>query len=132
MQGDRMRRVNEGVREVVSSALTSGDMDSRIGFVTITQVRTSPDLRHATVFVSLLGEASQREESLAALDEARIGLQREIALHLRMKNTPKLKFEYDDTVDRSMRVTELINQEARVFGEGPNEHAEDTEGTQDE
>jgi ribosome-binding factor A len=123
-----MRKVNEGVREVVSTALTSGDMDSRIGFVTITDVRTSPDLRHATVYVSLFGEESAREESLAALDEARIELQREIALHLRMKNTPKLKFEYDDTVDRSMRVTELINKESLVF----DEHAKHTEGHGDE
>jgi ribosome-binding factor A len=125
---DRMRKVNEGVREVVSTALTSGDMDPRIGFVTITDVRTSPDLRHAVVYVSLFGEESAREESLAALDEARIELQREIALHLRMKNTPKLKFEYDDTVDRSMRVNELINRESRAF----NEHdALDTEAITD-
>ena len=115
------------VREVVSSALTSGDMDPRIGFVTITQVRTSPDLRHATIFVSLLGEQSKREESLEALDAARIGLQREIALHLRMKNTPKLKFEYDDTVDRSMRVTELINQESHAFEQQLGGRAEDME-----
>jgi ribosome-binding factor A len=119
-----MRKVNEGVREVVSTALTSGDMDPRIGFVTITDVRTSPDLRHATIYVSLFGEESAREESLAALDESRIELQREIALHLRMKNTPKLKFAYDDTVDRSMRVSELINKESLVFEEHA---AEDTE-----
>ena len=125
---DRMRKVNEGVREVVSTALTSGDMDPRIGFVTITDVRTSPDLRHAIVYVSLFGEESAREESLEALDEARIELQREIALHLRMKNTPKLKFAYDDTVDRSMRVTELINKESLVF----DEHAKHTEGHGDE
>lgn len=127
---DRMRKVNEGVREVVSTALTSGDMDPRIGFVTITDVRTSPDLRHAVVYVSMFGDESKREESLEALDESRIELQREIALHLRMKNTPKLRFEYDDTVDRSMRVTELINKESLLFeGTPSNEHgAADKDG----
>jgi ribosome-binding factor A len=123
MQGDRMRRVNEAVREVVSSALVSGERDPRIGFVTITHVETSPDLRHATVFVSLLGKKSEREDTLEALTDSRKELQRQIALHLRMKNTPKLKFEYDDSVDRSMRVTELINRETRVF----DRHTEDTE-----
>jgi ribosome-binding factor A len=121
-----MRKVNEGVREVVSTALTSGDMDPRIGFVTITDVRTSPDLRHAVIYVSMFGDESKREESLEALDEARIELQREIALHLRMKNTPKLKFEYDDTVDRSMRVNELINKEQQLF-DAVDHHTEATD-----
>ena len=125
MQGERMRRVNEAVREVVSSALTTGHVSLDTGFVTITEVRTSPDLRHAEVFVSVLGDAPQREASLEALEDARKDLQHEIALHLRMKNTPKLKFTYDDSVDRSMRVTELINREARVFDAGESAEASD-------
>jgi ribosome-binding factor A len=113
MQGERMRRVNEAVREIVSSAVTSGLNDPRIGFVTITGVETSPDLRHATVFVSVLGGEPERAETLEALADARKELQHEIAVHLRMKNTPKLKFSYDDSVDRGMRITEMINREAR-------------------
>ncbi|MGH2906375.1 MAG: 30S ribosome-binding factor RbfA [Solirubrobacterales bacterium] len=132
MQGDRMRRVSEAVREVVSSALVSGDRDPRIGFVTITEVRTSPDLRHATVFVSMFGESDKRAESLEALDEARKDLQHEIALHLRMKNTPKLKFEYDDSVDRSMRVNELINQESQAFDTPAGDTEETPNGGSDE
>ncbi len=116
MQGERMRRVNEGVREIVSSAVTSGLNDPRIGFVTVTGVETSPDLRHATVFVSVLGGEIEREQTLEALAEARAELQHEIAVHLRMKNTPKLKFSYDDSVDRGMRITEMINEEAREHG----------------
>lgn len=107
-----MRRVNEAVREVVSSALTSGTLqDPRIGFVTVTGVETSPDLRHAVVFVSVFGGETERADTLEALTESRADLQHEIALHLRMKNTPKLRFEYDDSVDRGMRITELINTE---------------------
>lgn len=107
-----MRRVNEAVREVVSTAVASGLQDSRIGFVTVTGVETSPDLRHAVVFVSVLGDETEREESLAALADARRELQHEIALHLRMKNTPILRFSYDDSVDRGMRITELINEQS--------------------
>jgi ribosome-binding factor A len=112
MTTDRMRRVNEAVREVVSSALTSGTLqDPRIGFVTVTGVETSPDLRHAVVFVSVFGGEKERADSLEALAESRADLQHEIALHLRMKNTPKLRFEYDDSVDRGMRITEILQAE---------------------
>jgi ribosome-binding factor A len=112
-----MRRVNEGVREVVSSTLTGQARDRLGGFVTITDVRTSPDLRHADVYVSVLGTESERESSLAALDELRVELQAEIAAHLRMKNTPILRFEYDDSVERASHVNELINEEAEYFDE---------------
>jgi ribosome-binding factor A len=116
-QGERMRRVDEGVREVVSSALTGPVRDRLEGFVTITHVRTSPDLRHATVFVSVLGSDKEREASLEVLEELRIELQAEIASHLRMKNTPILAFEYDDSADRATRVNALINEEADYFAQ---------------
>lgn len=112
-----MRRVDEGVREVVSSALSGAARDQLAGFVTITDVQTSPDLRHATVFVSVFGSGRERSESLAVLEEMRIGLQTEIATHLRMKNTPILKFEYDDSVERASQINELINKEAEAFDE---------------
>jgi ribosome-binding factor A len=112
-----MRRIDEGVREVVSSALTGSAQDKLGGFVTITHVQTSPDLRHATVFVSVFGGEAERAQTLEALDELRIGLQGEIASHLRMKNTPILKFEYDDSVERASHMNELINEEAENFNE---------------
>lgn len=108
---DRMRRVNEAVREVLSSKITTGLKDPRIGFVTVTAVSTSPDLRHATVFVSVFGSEKKRVETLAALEDARKILQSALGTELRMKNTPKLVFEYDESIDRSMRITELIEHE---------------------
>ncbi|MFY9264699.1 MAG: 30S ribosome-binding factor RbfA [Solirubrobacterales bacterium] len=121
MPSERIRRVNEAVREIVSCAVLSADKDPRIGFVTITGVETSPDLRHATVFVSVFGDEAQRRETLDGLADGRKAFQREIALHLRMKNTPILKFVYDDTIDRSMRITKLINEAAseRVLLDAP-------------
>jgi ribosome-binding factor A len=106
---DRMRRVNEAVREVVSEAV--GELkDPRIGFVTITGVETTPDLRHARVFVSVLGSESKRRKTLAGLAAAHGVLQARVARELRMKRTPQLAFEYDPTVERGVRMTQLIDE----------------------
>jgi ribosome-binding factor A len=106
---ERMRRVNEAVREVVSEAV--GDLkDPRIGFVTVTGVETSPDLRHARVFVSVLGSEAKRRKTLAGLAAAHGVLQARVARELRMKRTPQLAFEYDPTVERGVRMTQLIDE----------------------
>jgi ribosome-binding factor A len=106
---DRMRRVNEAVREVISEGV--GDLkDPRVGFVTVTGVETSPDLRQATVFVSVLGSEGKREKTLAGLAAAHGVLQARVARELRLKRTPQLTFEYDPTVERGVRMTQLIDE----------------------
>ena len=112
MSGERMRRVDEAIREVLSDAVGSSDLkDPRIGFVTVTDVRTSADLRHARVFVTVLGDEHQRQESLAGLRSAHGVLQRRVNAELRMKRTPTLEFVYDDTTDRVMRMEELLGDD---------------------
>jgi ribosome-binding factor A len=107
-----MRRVDEAVREVLSDALGHRDLkDPRIGFVTITDVKTSADLRHARVFVSVLGGEDERTQTLEGLRSAHGVLQRRVARELRMKRTPTLEFTYDDTTDRAMRVERLLGDE---------------------
>jgi len=113
MSGGRMRRVDEAVREVLSDALAQNLKDPRVGFVTVTAVETSPDLRHARVFVSVLGDDPQRERSLAGLRSAHGYLQRRVADELTLKHTPTLDFLYDDSVDRSLRIQELLDEEDR-------------------
>jgi ribosome-binding factor A len=104
-----MRRVNESLREVLSEGI--GELkDPRIGFVTVTGVKASPDLRHARVFVSVLGAERKREASLAGLSAAHGVLQARIARELRMKRTPQLAFEYDPSVERGVRMTQLIDE----------------------
>jgi ribosome-binding factor A len=110
MPSDRMRRVNEAVREVLSGRLARGLKDPRIGFVTVTAVETSPDLRHARVFVSVLGDETERDRTLAGLASSHGLLQAEIARELRMKRTPTLDFVYDESIDRGMRITELLDE----------------------
>jgi ribosome-binding factor A len=104
-----MRRVNEAVREVLSEAV--GELqDPRIGFVTITRVETSPDLRQARVFLSVLGSERKRERSLEGLASAHGVLQARIAEQLRMKRTPQLTFEYDPSVEYGVKMSKLIDE----------------------
>ena len=109
MTGDRMRRVDEAIREVLSDAVNQDLKDPRIGFVTVTDVKTSPDLRHARVFVTVLGGEDERTASLAGLQSAHGVLQRRVNAELRMRRTPTLEFVYDDTTDRAMRVEQLLD-----------------------
>jgi len=104
-----MRRVNEAVREVVSESLVELK-DPRIGFVTVTGVETSADLQHARVFVSVLGSEAKRRKPLAGLEAAHGVLQARLARELRLKRTPQLAFEYDPTVERGVRMTQLIDE----------------------
>jgi ribosome-binding factor A len=111
MSGDRMRRVDEAMREVLSAAITSELKDPRVGFITVTAVDTSPDLRQARVFVSVLGTESERRRSLQGLQSAHGFLQRRVADELRLKHTPTLDFAYDDTVENAARINELLRDE---------------------
>ena len=106
----RMRRVNEVIREVLAAAIATDLKDPRIGFVTVTDVDTSPDLRAARVFVSVLGTEAEREDTLAGLRSAHGVLQGRIASELRMKRTPTLSFHYDDSIERGIRLSELLDE----------------------
>jgi ribosome-binding factor A len=110
MRGGRIRRVNEAMRAVLSDAIATDIKDPRVGFVTVTGVKTSPDLRHARVYVSVLGDDAAREGTLAGLRSAHGYLQGRLASALRLKHTPALTFEYDDTVDRGMRISEILDE----------------------
>jgi ribosome-binding factor A len=106
---ERMRRVNESIRQVLSEGV--GQLkDPRIGFVTVTAVETSPDLRRARVFVSVLGAERKRTQTLAGLQAAHAVLQTLLARELRLKRTPQLAFEYDPSVERGVRMTKLIDE----------------------
>lgn len=111
MSAGRMRRVDEAIREVLSEALTGDLKDPRIGFVTVTDVHTSPDLRHARVYVSVFGDDEVRSDTLDGLRSAHGYLQRRVAERLRIKNTPQLEFLHDDTLDRVERLNRLMQDD---------------------
>ena len=112
MAQDRMHRVNEAIRQVLADALSSELADPRLGFVTVTDIRTSPDLRSARAYVSVLGDEIAREDSLAALRSAHGLLQGRIAAQLRLRRTPTLEFHYDATTDRALRVESLLREQS--------------------
>jgi ribosome-binding factor A len=109
MSSDRMRRVNAALREVLSEAI-SALKDPRIGFVTVTGVKASPDLRHAIVYVSVLGSHRKRRASLDGLGSSAGVLQAAVNRELRLKRTPQLSFEYDPTIEEGVRLTRLIDE----------------------
>jgi len=106
---ERMRRVNESVRQVLAESLPELK-DPRIGLVTVTGVVTSSDLRYATVYVSVLGSVKKRTSTLRGLEAAHGLLQSRLARELRMKRTPQLTFEYDPTVEHGVRMSRLIDE----------------------
>ncbi len=116
MSTGRMRRVDEAIRQVLGDAVAGELKDPRVGFVTVTDVRTSPDLRHARVYVSVLGatggasDKDERDATLAGLSSAHGFLQARVAGELHLKRTPTLEFVYDETTDRALRVEELIEE----------------------
>ena len=111
MDTGRIRRVDEAVRTVLSDAIAKDLKDPRVGFVTVTGVKTSPDLRYTRVYVSVLGDEATREASLEGLHSARGYLQGTLARELRLKYTPALTFHYDESIDHGMRITELLHEE---------------------
>jgi ribosome-binding factor A len=109
MPGGRMRRVDEALRAVLSDAISRDLKDPRVGFVTVTGVKTSPDLRHARVYVSVFGDAQEVQGSLDGLRSAHGFLQGRVAAELSLKHTPTLSFEYDESIVRGMRITRLLD-----------------------
>jgi ribosome-binding factor A len=109
MAGARMRRVDEALREVVAATVTEL-ADPRLGFITVTGVETSPDLRTAKVFVSVLGDETERAATLDALRSSHGVIQARIAAEMRMRRTPTLTFHYDDTIEKGIRISRLLEE----------------------
>ena len=113
MSGERMRRVDVAMRQVLGDALAQDLKDPRVGFVTVTDVKTSPDLRHARVYVSVLGDEPAQQATLDGLRSAHGFLQSRVADELRLKRTPELTFELDHTAERAARLEEILHEEER-------------------
>jgi len=110
MSGQRMRRVDQAMRQVLGEAISKELKDPRVGFVTVTDVKTSPDLRHARVYVSVLGDAPARQATLDGLRSAHGFLQGRVAGELHLKRTPELRFDLDETAERAARLERLIEE----------------------
>jgi ribosome-binding factor A len=96
--------------------LAEGLKDPRVGFVTVTGVEATSDLRQAKVYVSVLGKQAQRAATMTALERSRGYLQARLSETLRMKRTPQLQFIYDDTLDNAMHIEKLLRREEAALG----------------
>ncbi len=107
----RIERVNNLIRQEISELLQRQVKDPRLGtFVAVTEVITSPDLKHAKVFVSYISSQEKKEETLTALTGASRFLRKELAKNLRLRRIPELSFHWDDSIERGDRLMRLIDQ----------------------
>src|SRR5215217_1295732 len=106
----RTERIDELLRQEIGAILSREVSDPRIGFATITEVETTPDLRHARVWVSVIGQHGEREETIAVLGRAMSFVRRELGRRLRLKRIPELHVRLDDTAERGTRVLQLLHE----------------------
>ncbi|MBA3877643.1 MAG: 30S ribosome-binding factor RbfA [Anaerolinea sp.] len=106
----RTDRVDELLRQEIGQMLAREIADPRIGFATITDVETTPDLRHAKVWVSVIGTREEREAAVAALSHAMPYIRHELGVRLRIKRIPELHVRLDDTMERGTRVLRLLTE----------------------
>jgi len=121
----RIERVNSLIRREISELLQRQVKDPRLGgFVTVTQVSTSADLRHAKIFISIIGSEEEKKEALEALAIASGFLRKELSMRLRLRCSPELSFHYDDSIDQGVHILQLINQIATgvTGGKGESEY----------
>lgn len=117
MSRDRATRIAHHIQEELGRILAKGLKDPRVGFVTITGVELSPDLRHGKVFYSVLGSEEEKRATGEGLKAASGFLKREAARALSLRHVPELRFVYDDSAERGARIEELL-REARKMDEG--------------
>jgi ribosome-binding factor A len=113
MTGRRPERLAEQIKEEVSLIIAGEVEDPRVGFVIVTEARVTPDLKHAKIYVSVLGTEKEVKESLAALKHASGFIRTQLGAMLRMKRTPELHFVYDETTETAARIEELLSEEVK-------------------
>lgn len=112
----RVQRIRELIREEVSDILHRGTKDPRVGFVSVTDVELSNDLRHAKVYVSVLGSEEERTRTMDALQRAVGFVRSELAKRLRIYHTPEIQFRLDTSIERGTRVLQLLRELGRSEG----------------
>ena len=106
----RRERLGDQLRVEIADLIQKEVRDPRVGFVTVTEVRMSPDLKHARVYVSILGDEEQTVESLDALERSRGFLKSQIGHRLKLRYVPQLRFVLDETLDKSARIESLLKE----------------------
>lgn len=110
MEFQRASRLNEVFKEEIANIIETKLKDPRVGFITVTGADVSADLRHATVYVSIMGSDEKKKTSYQGLNTAKGFIKSELGKRLRIKFMPEITFTIDESVEESMRISKLINQ----------------------
>jgi ribosome-binding factor A len=128
-QGSRPDRVADQIRGELASLLTRDVHDPGIGFITLTRVTVTPDLQHARISYTALGDETARRNSARALDRAAPFLRRQIGSRLRLKRVPDLEFVYDESIAGQDRIEQLLKEihaaDDAAAGGRPSPHTDD-------
>ncbi len=114
MQGSRAERLGESIRQEAIEIVEYELADERIGDVSVTGIKVSPDLRNATIFVNITGGKQEIDRSLSALRQAAGYVRYQLSLRLQLRRAPELFFQYDDTPKKAARIEELLREEAET------------------
>ncbi|HNX68350.1 MAG TPA: 30S ribosome-binding factor RbfA [Candidatus Omnitrophota bacterium] len=110
MQGKRIDRVGSLLQMELSKLIIERVKDPRLGFVTVMHVKVTADLKSAVVFLSVMGDPKAKTNTMIALEHAKGFLQREVGHALKLRNTPKLQFELDDSLDKDFEIGQVIRK----------------------
>lgn len=113
MSEARAARIADRIREIIATTLDRGVKDPRLGFVTVTDVRVTNDLQHATVFYTVFGDEAARSDSAAALESAKGMLRTEVGRRIQVRLTPSLEFVPDAIPENAARIQSLLDEAAR-------------------
>ena len=110
MQSKRCKQVAGVIRSEISHIIQNKIKDPRVGFVTVTHVLLTPDLRLAKVYVSVMGEEQEISETMAALDNAKKFVQSEVGHHIRLRFTPEIRFYLDETLEYQLKIENMLHE----------------------
>jgi len=109
-QSYRKEKLGERIKELIGELVLNQLKDPRIGLVTITSVRVAPDLTSAKVYFTVMGDDAARAETRKGLESAKNFLKKTVGRELQLRQVPELRFEYDDALDRAMRIDETLEE----------------------
>ncbi len=112
----RLARLRELFKEEISAILQREMKDPRVGFVSVIDVELSPDLRHAKIFVSILGDAEAKANTMAGLGNAQGFIRTELGKRIRLRHIPQVHFNLDESIERGARVQHLLRRVAEAEG----------------
>ena len=126
-QGSRPERVADQIRAEVSSIIARDVHDPGVGFITITKVQVSPDLQHARVYYTSLGDPAARKNTAKALERASSFVRRQVGQRLRLRRSPELEFAFDESIEHQDRVERLLQELRENAGNPPDAAPADDE-----